>query len=190
MTQEELRILRRNLIDQNSQDLERIYVSYREDCINYLLKRKLCNREEAEDTFTDAVLVLRDNIVSGKISQLSSTKSYLLSTCINMSKEKLTYKTTKEKKSENVRLLLYEKNHTPVEDEITAELLEISQKAFAALSDQCRKIIIAFYIYKIPMKEIAEELEFSSADVAKMTKSRCYKYWLKAVNKIKANYEA
>jgi DNA-directed RNA polymerase specialized sigma24 family protein len=44
-----------------------------------------------------------------------------------------------------------------------------------ALSEKCRKVITMSIAEGQSMAEIAEQLGMASADVAKTTKSRCYK---------------
>ena len=185
MTREELTNLRENLLHHNSEHFKEIYLSHKEECIALLVSKMKISAEEAEDIFVDALLVFRKNIISRKISVLSSVKAYLNSTCINMVREKWNYERRKRKKEDSVRLLFYEKNHVLPEEKLRLEELhELNRRAFKNLRPKCREILTAFYVYKIPMKEIAEEHGFASGDVAKMTKSRCYKAWMKEVKKI------
>lgn len=186
MTREELNQLREDFLCHNSEQLKDIYLQNRDKIIDLLRIKMNVGCEQAEDVFTDALLVFRQNVISGKIKTLSSVRAYLSSTCVNMVRENWNFRKRKLKKEEAVRLLLYEKNYNDREDSSAqAEMIEQSQKAFAMLSDKCQRILIAFYVYKIPMKEIAEELGFSTADVAKMTKSRCLKTWIRNLKSIK-----
>lgn len=188
MTHEELIRLRDDLLHHNSEQLEKIYLKHKHDCVTLLMSKMKVSQSEAEDIFTDALLIFRRNIISRKIQKLSSVKAYLNSTCINMVKESWNYENRIRKKEAAVRLLFYEKNHTPLEEKVRIEeLQEICDKAFRQLSKKCQRILIAFYVYKIPMKEIAEEFDFASGDVAKMTKSRCYKQWMKEVKMLLNN---
>ena len=86
-----------------------------------------------------------------------------------------------------MRLLFYDNYDTSIEDlERNEGLVALSKKAFSLLTERCQKIITAYYIYNLSMKEIAAELELSSGDVAKTLKSRCYKYLLTEVNKLRS----
>ena len=180
MTDQELNQLRHKIVNDDPQVLKEIYFKHRKDCIQVLHKKLFISKEDAEDIFTDAVLVFRDNLISGKIKSLTSAKAYLISTCLNMGKTKMTYDKSKTKKEDQIRLLFYDKNHTINEGkDYKQELIEISQRALKMLSEDCQKIIVAFYIYKIPMKELAQELGLASSDVVKTKKMRCYKSWIK-----------
>ncbi len=183
MTREELINLRKDFLYHNSKKLKDIYLTHREECINLLCAKMKISNEQAGDIFVDALMVFRQNIVSEKIQNLSTVKAYLNSTCINMVREGWNYERRRRKKEEEIRLLFYEYSHTSMEERISKEeMLRISNEAFGKLSEKCQDILIAFYVYKIPMKEIAEEFGFATGDVAKMTKSRCFKAWRKEVN--------
>ena len=188
MTREELIKLRYDLLQHNSEQLKEIYKAYKDDCIGLLVAKMRISHELAEDVFTDALLVFRQNVISEHIRELSSIKAYLSSTCINMVRESWSYNKRLRKKEDAVRLLFYENNHITEEESVRKEeLIKLSRKAFLKLSKKCQDILIAFYVYKITMKEIAEEHGFASSDVAKMTKSRCYRAWMKEVKKLLNN---
>ena len=185
MTREELIKLRNDLLHHNSEQLKEIYKANKQDCVRLLVAKMHISVEKAEDVFTDALLVFRQNVISEHIKELSSVRAYLNSTCINMVRESWNYDKRRKKKEDSVRLLFYQNNHITEEESIRKEeLLELSNKAFLNLNRKCQDILVAFYVYRIPMKEIAEEYGFASSDVAKMTKSRCYKVWMKEVKKL------
>jgi len=186
VTTEEFQQLRKELLNGNTQQIEQFYTSYKQDCQNVLVSRNLCDIETSSNIFTDAVLILHKNLVSGKIKELSSARSYLISTCLNLARKEIQYITNTQKKLGEVRLLFYDNNDTTIEDlERNEDLLALSKKAFSLLTERCQKIIMAFYINNLSMKEIATELELSSSDVAKTLKSRCYKYLLTEVEKLR-----
>jgi RNA polymerase sigma factor (sigma-70 family) len=186
MTEAALAALKRDLVRGNSVQLKEIYLLYKQDVVNILVFKNYATQIEAEDVFTDALMVFRHNVITGRITMLSSVKAYLTSTCINMIKEKWHYEKRKKKKEDEVRLLFYEKNHnTPESNENKERLEKLALEALKKLPEKCQRIIIAFYIYKLTMKEIAEDLGFSNADVAKSTKLRCYKSWIKELNLLK-----
>jgi len=188
MTREELKKLREDFLLNNSEQLKSIYLDYREDITRLLRVKMNISLSKAEDVFSDALLVFRQNVISGKIKNLSSVKAYLSSTCMNMVRESWNYSNRRLKKEAAVRLLLYDNSHKEYGEADHNELmLEVSQRAFRMLSKKCQRILVAFYVYKVPMKEIAEELEFASADVAKMTKARCFRTWLKNIKVLMPN---
>ncbi|MBK8501017.1 MAG: hypothetical protein IPL46_01785 [Saprospiraceae bacterium] len=65
--------------DGDNQALEDIYLEYREPFIAWSLKNYNGSRDHAVEFYQMAILILYDNIMLGKLSQLSgSVKSYLL----------------------------------------------------------------------------------------------------------------
>ena len=132
--------------------------------------------------YTDAVLILRKNIISGKITDLSNPLSYLVSICRNLLRNETRNELRKSNKAEQVRLLLYNQGYDVVEDTTEKQQrIQICKKALSTLTERCQQILIAYYVHGLRMKEIALELGLSSGDVAKTLKSRCYKSWMSAV---------
>jgi len=179
MSNEELIELRRQLINGDNALLKDYYLQHKKDIVNFLLIKKYCNKESAEGHFADAIIVLRNNVVSKKIETLTNLKSYLISICVNLSRNE-NYK--KKRKEDQVRLLLHEKNYN-INDkwDVKSERIEICKKALLTLSAKCQKILFGFYVHNLTMKDIAVELGLSSSDVAKTLKSRCYKSWMAEV---------
>ena len=180
MTKDELHQLRKMIIDGDQNALKDIFINHRKNCIHTIRTKLFYSKEDAEDIYTDAILVFRDNVISGKIENLTSVNGYLKSTCLNMGKTKITYDKKKSKKEEEIRSLFYENNHLLYENKTyKQQLIKYTQDALKKLSADCQKILVAVYVYKIPMKELAIELGLASGDVAKMKKLRCYKSWIK-----------
>lgn len=178
MSSQELEVLRKSLIARNSDGLKRLYTECKADCINILFSKKYCDKETAEEVYTDAILILRKNLISLKISELSNPVNYLVSVCVNLVRAQNRKEVNKSKKINEVRLLFYDNGHQPVKEEDNkSELIQKCKAALLKLSERCQQIITAYYVHGLRMKEIAEELELSSSDVAKTLKSRCYKKW-------------
>jgi len=186
MKTDSLEQLRKELILGDNTQLKDFYIKYIQDCINVLISKNLCSEEESKEVFTEALIIFHKNIINGKIQNLSSVRSYLISTCINLARKKNQYISKTQKKLDEVRLLFYDNNDTTIEErENKEDLISICQKALASLSERCQKIIVAFYIHHLSMKEIAQQLELSSSDVAKTLKSRCHKSLLKEVKNLR-----
>jgi len=186
MNSEELLILRKALITGDNTPLEKIYLNHKQDCINVLLSKNLCDEITSEDVFTEALIVFHKNIVSGQIQKLTSARSYLISTSINLAKKKNDYSSRIHKKVSDVRLLFYANNDTTIEEvDKKKRLISLCKKAMLLLNEKCQRIITAYYIHNLSMKEIAFEFELSSSDVAKTLKSRCYKTLLIEVQKLR-----
>jgi len=185
VTTQELHILKKDLIARDHTTLNSLYAENKKDCFKILLSKSYASLDQAEQVYTDAILILRQNIISGKVTELTNPLSYLVSICRNLVRNENRSQLKKAKKEEQVRLLFYNNGYNEVED--TAEKtqrIQICKKALSTLTERCQQILTAYYVHRLRMKEIAEELGLSSGDVAKTLKSRCYKSWISAVKEL------
>ena len=177
--------IRRQLIKGDASWLETVFRNYKSYCCATIISKGYANETNVEDIFNEALIILHKNMIAGKITDLKVIKSYLTSICLNLARNKHHYKSSIEKKAEEVRLLYYPDVINEGEDEWKSNLLAICHKAIKKLTAQCQQIIQLYYLEKLRMKEIAELLKLSSSDVAKTLKSRCYKKLLQEVALLK-----
>ena len=187
MQQERLLEIRKKLTDGDNQWLVELYENYKQYCRATILSKKLCTSDEADEIFTEALIAIHNNVLSGKIQELKSEKTYLVNTCINIARNKNYHMSYAMKKAEEVRLLFYENQITYLEagEDYQEQLIAKCRKAMSMLNDKCQKIIKAYYLDRMKMKQIADLLNLSSADVAKTLKSRCYKTLLEKIETLK-----
>ena len=182
---DEIQQLRKELISRDNSGLSRIYNMHKADCIRILSVKKICSEESANEIFTEAILVLRKNIISGKITELSNPLSYLVSVCRNLYRADQRKEFNKIKKEQQIISHLYNEGQETTENEDYKEQLVLKCKnGLMKLSERCQQILIAYYVHGLKMKEIALELGLSSSDVAKTLKSRCYKSWINAIKEL------
>ncbi|MDF1697594.1 MAG: sigma-70 family RNA polymerase sigma factor [Saprospiraceae bacterium] len=185
MTIEEVKAFRDELIAGNTSRLKTIYLAFKDDCVNFLNVKFPSANQNSEDIFNDALIVLHNNIVAGKVTHFTSVKSYLISVCVNLCKRNNHLKNNFEKKIEEIRLHFSLFSDSSIEEEEEKDFMRATSKeALTSLSEKCQTIITYYYLYQMKMKEIAEKLELSSADVAKTLKSRCFKSLIKKVNEL------
>jgi len=179
LTEKALIQLRKDLINGNNVPLKKIYVDNKKDCQRILMKMQQFKSSAFQDIYTDAVIVFRDNIVSGKIRELTSIKNYLVSTCLNMSRQAYAQQNRKKSKVEEVQAILYpEGDKFYINKEENNRMIEVCKTALELLTENCQRILLLYYVHNLSMKEIAEEMKLSSSDVSKTMKSRCYKKWI------------
>ncbi|GAA0872896.1 hypothetical protein GCM10009117_20430 [Gangjinia marincola] len=159
--------------------LQEIYISNREPFINYALKFNL-DRDEILDVYQDAIIALQENIVSGKLSSLSSSiKTYLF----GIGKYKIYEKIRKQSK-----LTLVEEN-TLKEEEYDLDLHEdapseqqiLLKEGFSMLGDRCKRILELFYYRGYTIDEIRVSENYENNNTVKSQKSRCLKSLRQAV---------
>ena len=149
--------------------LSAIYPSVKE----YILANN-GTKEDAEDIFQDAFVVLYKNINTPAFALTSSLKTYLQSVSKN-----LWYNVLRQK---NKYPLVNDSTEIPNTAEKTAEAdYKLAEMAFELLGKKCRQLLIAFYYKKESLSQIARSLSFSSEQVARNQKYRC-------LRKAKENY--
>ena len=185
MNHSEIEELKKALLSRDNSILGEIYYKYKLDCTRILKSKQLSPLDKVEDLYTDAILVLRKNIISGKLTELTNPLSYLVSICGNLAKYERRKEMTKLTKEQQVLSQFY-KDETESNENLNQKnkLIEKCKNALSRLTQRCQQIIIAYYVHGLKMKEIAEELELSSGDVAKTLKSRCYKSWMATVKEL------
>jgi len=174
--------VRSQLVRGDNTSLGKIYIDCKSYCLNYFRKKYKIEDQEFNDLYTDAALILRQNIINNKVTSLDSIKSYLLTICLNLRKKKYTEFSRIQKKNEEIRLLYYPNSDKKVDDDMYKDNQEKAHSSLKQLSKKCQEVLIAYYVHDLSMKEIAVEMEFSSANVAKTSKMRCRKKWLEYFN--------
>lgn len=160
----------------NDQILSEVYLTYKSDFIGYAKKLNL-PEQEIIDVYQDAILALRENAMTGKLTELnSSLKTYLFGIGKYMiysnlrDKSKVHFKEFDELKNTEI-------NHDY--DFLFARELSENQKklqiAFKELGEKCKQILTLFYYKNYTLDEILDETDYSSRDVVKSQKSRCLK---------------
>lgn len=183
MTELEFTTLAAQLKKGNNQSLKFIFENYSSYCLENLQRKTGCSYEEAEDILMDAIINFRDKMLAGKITYLTNLRNYIYTTCVNMQRARFQKKMQFEKNKDSLKMLYYqpEKEMSYGEDNQVSykeQLLNISQETFEQLGKSCQEILKDFYIYKMKMEAIAEKMGMANANVAKTTKSRCFKKWM------------
>ena len=160
----------------NNEVLEIFFKNHGEFCVKKLVRENKCSKEDAEDIFIEAIMDLREKLISAKITTLDSPRHYIYKTCYYMLLRRLEENTKRKNKSKDVERYYYTSSYR-LEDnfEYDPELMRVTMEAWEYLSEKCRDILSYFYIDKMSMDRIAECMNLSNSNVAKTTKSRCYK---------------
>ena len=165
--------------------------SYQPDCIGLVRNKsgQTCSFDEAYDIFIDSVLDFRKNVLKGKV-EYGNVKAYLQRMCYNKWLAFSRKKARIQQKEEQVKRKLYVVG-SDSEPEEKAEndkekKLGMIKKAMQILSDKCRQMLQLAIVEGCKMQEIARIMELANANVAKTTKSRCYKKLLSEIRQMEA----
>lgn len=163
---------------------------YNDLCVSRLVGGMNCDRETAKDIFLDALIDLRDKVIGDGKKEINDVKAYITGTCRNMFLKRIAANSSFYKKTSDIQRYYYkealgEENFDllvkgeleEMETKAKQDRLKQIQKSLNSLGKKCQTILKQFYIHKKSMVDIATEMGFSSANVAKTTKSRCFKKW-------------
>lgn len=160
-------------------------------CIRMLVVKssRRCDQDLAYDLFVDSVLDFHANVLLDKV-EFQNIQAYLRRICWNKWLAFVRNTERKDKKQDMVTSQLYDRandlNTEEMEDLFKAQLSQLEQ-AMQQLNDQCRKVLYMAIAEERPMAEIAAQLKMASSDVAKTTKSRCYKKLMELIRKAQAD---
>jgi RNA polymerase sigma factor (sigma-70 family) len=170
----------------NNELLKSIFEAHSSYCIHGLLSRHSCSRQDAEDIYIDSILNFRDKIVSGNITVITDLKNYLYATCQNMflarlSKAQRVYNAAVEisRYSGGIHDTLND------EDDFKEQMISLTKDGLSDLGDKCRDILTSFYFVKLSLEEIAVKFNMANANVAKVSKSRCFQQLVNNIRSIR-----
>lgn len=183
MKQRDLEELLRQMKDGDNSGLNSIFMTHARYCISGLVKKHSCSREDAEDIYADSVLNFREKLIDGRIEYLTDLKSYLFATCNNMFLARL-------KRASRVMKAVHELSNAAEniemdgdnESQFREELLDTVNEALDQLQEKCREMLQMFYFQKLSLDEIANRFNMANANVAKVSKARCFQ---RLINEVK-----
>jgi RNA polymerase sigma factor (sigma-70 family) len=190
MESEDFRSLLSELTSGDNGKLKTIFEQHAVYCISKLQADHNCSRQDAEDIYTDAVLNFRDKVLLRKIDSILDLRAYLYGTCKNMLLVSV-------KKNQRVTIAAIEltnlngqHNHQSMQHEnadYQEELLKLTEEALSTIPEPCRQILKLFYFDKLSLEEISLKLNLANANVAKVSKSRCFRKLMTIVKQLQQN---
>lgn len=139
------------------------------------------NRAEATDIYQSAMVVLYQNIVKGKLQNLSSSlRTYVYGIAKRLILRFFRQQKKRYHRQELVKRYLEEEQREMPrfmgEDEPAYKSQqELLQRIIRNLGDTCKQLLQLFYFENLRLKEIANYLDYKTPDVVKTQKSRCMK---------------
>ena len=158
----------------SEEQLKDLYIRYKEEFANWLVKSYQCSKEDALEIFQLSVVLLYDNIILGKLSVLSSSlKSYLFAIGKNKAKE-LQRRQAKFGFELDEQLINQLKEEEP-ETVDNQEDLSLMNKALKALGETCQELLEMFYYQDLSMLQISELKGYKNTGTTKNMKYKCLK---------------
>ncbi|MEN7548626.1 sigma-70 family RNA polymerase sigma factor [Rapidithrix thailandica] len=133
------------------------------------------NKEDAEDIFQNALLVFIDLVKKDRFRGESSIKTYFIAIC-----KHLWMNERKKKYNEQQREEKYFYSQPQFEEDVELTIHEREKRQglfelFEKLGPTCKEILIQFYFYEKPIKEILECLNYENEQVVRNKKYKCMK---------------
>jgi RNA polymerase sigma factor (sigma-70 family) len=139
------------------------------------------SREDANDIFQDAVIILFNQVRLGKFNESNSIDGFIFSISKNLWIDKV----RRNKKFTNYdspdQFNTISDSVNILDDLITKEKSHAMREAFNLLDEKCQKILTYVIFEKRTMKEVSSLMNYSSDDVAKTNHYRCKQYLSKLV---------
>jgi RNA polymerase sigma-70 factor (ECF subfamily) len=154
--------------------LENLYSAYRDDFCAFA-KRYQAEESDVLDVYQDAIIAFYENIISGKLSKISSSiKTYLFS----IGKFKLIDKLKRSGKTVimDSEVEISEFIDSSFENQQTLSHRQKQLKAaITELGGSCKELLILFYYRRYSIEAIRDEMKFKNENTVKANKSRCMK---------------
>ncbi|MDF9794975.1 RNA polymerase sigma factor (sigma-70 family) [Catalinimonas alkaloidigena] len=167
----------------NEGELVKVYQNYRMEFIHWAQKTFHCSEEVAKDAYQVGFLIFYDNVLSGKVSHVtSSIKTYLFAIGKNKLFEQHRHEMRycHEVKDE---LLGYDKTDNDIlESEENFRQLETGLEK---LGSPCKDILEMMYYEKRSVDYITEKLGYKNSETTKNQKYKCMQRLKKLVVKTK-----
>jgi RNA polymerase sigma factor (sigma-70 family) len=127
----------------------------------------------AEDLLQEAIIVLWQNVVSGRFEVSAKISTYISAVVRNKY-------LNEQRKMQAISNLSPDEDHkdhnpSPLDIMVSEEKTRLVEKALRQLNDVCRKILMLFYFEKRSLTDIARLLHFANEQVAKSKKYQCKK---------------
>ena len=153
--------------------LKEIYLLCREDCLVWLQKDFNCSLDDALDVFQMSVMILYDNVISGKLQHLTShVKTYIFGVARNKALE--LQRSHKSIVSDDILNSIA--GYITSEDSETSEAqIILASQSLDELGDPCKTVLIQYYYHDKSMEEITTLMSYKNSDTTKNQKYKCLK---------------
>ena len=155
--------------------LEQFYLNHRKEFIGWFVKNYSHREDEAMELYQLTVLIVYDNIATGKLHTLTGTlKSYLFSVGRNKAKEQrrlnaryqdLTEAYYREPGDDYIEVVA-------AKEEQEKQLNHI-ERGLIQLGEPCKSLLEYYYYYEMSTQQIMEKLNYKNTDTVKSKKYKC-----------------
>ena len=162
-----------------------MYEQFRDEFISWSYKHYTCPTEDAKEIWQQAVVVLYENVMSGKLTHLNSNlKTYLFAVGKNklMERHRAEQKLTRPDGARWIATADEDAGH-----DVREAALNLVETTLDALGDPCKSLLELYYYQRLIVADIAARLGYKNADAAKTAKYKCLKRLRKLYTEAQVN---
>ncbi len=159
------------LLQGDKEALVQLYKDHRLEFIQWCIQKYDISKDQAMEAYQEAVIIFYENIVSGKLTDFSSSaKTYLFAIGKNKLREffRASVKMTNQEDS------LLELVHEDTIDD-KEPFFKIMEKNIQKLNERCRELLNLYYYRQLSMDQITDRLAYKNVDSTKNQKYKCLK---------------
>ncbi len=172
----------------HEKSLSAFYDSQRSSFLTWAKSRFSADTDTFLDVYQDAIIVLYNRVIDGRIEEINSTpEAYLFGVARNLLLKR-TIQMKRVTTSEDVFKFIPDEGETNLYDSYENEHNKILlSNALSHLDDSCRKILELFYYHRYKLDAIKERLNYDNTDVVKSRKYQCMKKLKKIISETKVS---
>lgn len=153
-----------------------IYLEYRGPFVQWIRAEFSCSEEDAIEFFQTAVVILYDNVVTGKLQELNSNvKTYLFGIGRNKAHEWLRRRHRMGAEADDLLINYLHEDEPDVDEQEYAHALRTVDQGMNRLGEPCKTLLQLFYYNKQSIREICDHLQYKNEESAKNQKYKCLK---------------
>ena len=162
--------------------LKEIYGNYRNEFLLWAIRHHSCTMEEAKDVFQQTVVIFYENVIYGKLTELTThVKTYLFSIGKNKMHELVRQKNKSFLQVEDQDYTNSDLYYNDIENGYEDKLKKV-EICMVKLGDPCKSILEHYYYNKKSMQEISEIMDYNNGDTVKNLKYKCLQRLKQIVN--------
>ena len=173
MSYEDDQIILEGIKAGDEQILSSLYPLYRDDFIRWANRRFQVSAADQLDAYQEAVVILYQNVMEGKLTQLNcSLRTYLFSVGKHLLYKQFQHQQREAPADQEALLTLTDRDLPPGPELLTTRQEQL-RVAFAKLGDRCRQLLTLFYYCEFGHDAIMYRLNYKNTDTVKSQKLRC-----------------
>ncbi len=156
--------------NRRNQMLKVLYTQHFSFIANFISKNNGTSADAA-DIFQDALIVFYEKAKTGNFTLNCTIRTFIYSICKNLWLNRLRNHKKQTTINDEISTIAIEPESLDVIN--TKERQKVIMQLIEKLGSDCQKVLTLYYFDRLRMKEIAEQMNFASEQVAKNKKAKC-----------------